>query len=95
MNVKSVLFNTSIEEPAVLDTEITPILKAEGEYRELVRAVQDLRKAQGLTPSDTISITLASQNESLLAPFLEDFKKTVQAHTVTFSKTESEIIITL
>ncbi len=36
LNVKSVLFDTSIEEPAVLDTEITPILKAEGEYRELV-----------------------------------------------------------
>jgi isoleucyl-tRNA synthetase len=93
LNVKSVLFDPALDDEAVLDTTMTPELKAEGEYRELVRAVQDLRKNKGLTPSDTINITLSPTIEPLLAPFLEDFKKTVLAATVTFA--EGEINITL
>jgi isoleucyl-tRNA synthetase len=68
----------------VLDINITPELKVEGDYRELVRAVQDLRKAKGLTPSDPISITINTAMEATLMPFLDDFKKTVLATTVSF-----------
>jgi hypothetical protein len=67
-------------------------LKAEGDYRELVRAVQDLRKSKGLTPSDPIFITLSPSAELLLTPFLEDFKKTVLAEKVTFAENDGEVI---
>jgi isoleucyl-tRNA synthetase len=67
------------EERVVLDTNITPELKAEGEYRELIRAVQDMRKAQDLEPSDTIVLTISSNASLLLQRFMDDFKKTVQA----------------
>jgi isoleucyl-tRNA synthetase len=92
LNVKTVLFTDEIEDVAVLDTAITPELKAEGDYRELVRAVQDLRKKQGLTPSDEITITLSAEAQSLLAPFLTDFQKTVLATTVTFADNDGEMV---
>ncbi|HVL90313.1 MAG TPA: DUF5915 domain-containing protein, partial [Actinomycetota bacterium] len=43
---------------AHLDTEITSELRAEGNARELVRAVQNLRKNSGLAVADRISLTL-------------------------------------
>jgi isoleucyl-tRNA synthetase len=95
LNVKQVLFDVTLEEEAVLDTTITPALKAEGDYRELIRAVQDLRKAKGLTPSDVITITLPSAMETTLTPFMADFKKTVLAKEVSFTADNEEIIICL
>ena len=73
-----------------LDTTITPELKREGEYRELVRAVQDLRKKQGLTPSDVISVVLSPEAETLVAPFIADFQKTVGAERVSYTANEGE-----
>jgi len=42
----------------VLDTEITPELRAEGDARELARAVQDLRKEADLALDDRITLWL-------------------------------------
>jgi isoleucyl-tRNA synthetase len=42
----------------VLDTSLTPELQAEGYARDVVRAVQDKRKAEGLHVSDRIRLTL-------------------------------------
>jgi isoleucyl-tRNA synthetase len=93
LNVKEVLFDVTLEEEAVLNTAITPALKAEGDYRELIRAVQDLRKTKGLTPSDSITVTLPATMEATLTPFIEDFKKTVLAKEVSFTSDKEEIII--
>ncbi len=68
------------------DTVITPELKLEGDYRELVREVQDLRKKEGLTPSDQITIVLPKTNEVMVTTFMDDFKKTVQAEQVSFEE---------
>jgi isoleucyl-tRNA synthetase len=40
----------------VLDTELTPELRAEGDARELQRAIQDLRKEAGLELDDRIDL---------------------------------------
>ena len=40
----------------VLDTELTPALRAEGDARELQRAIQDLRKDAGLELDDRIEL---------------------------------------
>ena len=44
LNVKEIIFDDKISGEVELDTEITPRLKEEGELRELIRGLQDLRK---------------------------------------------------
>lgn len=58
LNVKEVVFKESKDStPKVeLDINITPELKEEGEARDLIRQIQQLRKEAGLTLKDQISI---------------------------------------
>ena len=58
VNVKEVIFGSMIEKDVELDTVITPELKEEGMVRELIRAVQDLRKEKGLSVSDSATLTV-------------------------------------
>lgn len=60
-----------------LDTDLTPELKEEGMYRELVRAVQDLRKKSGLTVSDRVTLTVVA--DATTRAFVEKFKKDLVA----------------
>lgn len=64
LNVKEVLIDESQEEEVSLDTTLTEELVREGDIRKLIRAVQDMRKEKGLTPGDSITLTLSSK-ESL------------------------------
>lgn len=90
LNVKEVVFEHSDQEiPSyILHTEITPELKLEGEYRELVRTIQDLRKEKELTPSDIISVTLPVSYQEIVETFGEELKKTVGAKDVAVSGEE-------
>lgn len=66
VNVKSVELvasSQSLEASVILDTEITPELKREGEVREFIRAVQDLRKQAGLMQDDNIRIEVQTTTD--------------------------------
>lgn len=99
VNVKNVVFVHEVDDqkPNVyFDSEITPELKEEGNYRELVRAVQDMRKKMNLVPSDMVELSVEtdSAGEELVKKFMDDFVKTVGAKNVMFEKnggTEVEI----
>jgi isoleucyl-tRNA synthetase len=54
----------------VIDTELTPALRAEGDARELQRAIQDLRKEAGLAVDDRIELWLDGVPASL-SPHLD------------------------
>lgn len=56
VNVKSVVAHTTLETPVALDTVLTPELKEEGIVRDMIRAVQELRKQAGLNPSDRVDL---------------------------------------
>jgi len=47
----------------VLDTEITPELRAEGHVRELIHLIQQLRKEAGFEVTDRIELFLAADDE--------------------------------
>jgi isoleucyl-tRNA synthetase len=90
INVKQVFFASGLLEDVKLDLEITKELKAEGDVREFMRAIQDLRKQSGLMPQDRITLSLSTENEGelLVTAFAELIKKTVGASAVMFAPNE-------
>ncbi|MFA5999766.1 MAG: class I tRNA ligase family protein [Candidatus Paceibacterota bacterium] len=69
-----------------LDTHITENLKQEGTYRELVRALQDMRKNMGLTPSDVVHLSIETNDwgKGLVQEFEVDLKKVVLVSGIEF-----------
>jgi len=59
-NVKKVLWKKATELKLELDSQLTPELQAEGEARELMRAIQILRKQANLQASDLAKVTAPS-----------------------------------
>ncbi len=60
VNLKSVVWRKGDALTVGLDDQLTPELIEEGEARELMRSIQNLRKKQGLSVSDKASVTLPS-----------------------------------
>ena len=78
VNVKEIVFGGSLGEsglPIKLDTGITPELKEEGDVRELVRKIQDLRKEKGLSMKDRASLTAPEDLKSLIFKHEPEIKK--------------------
>jgi isoleucyl-tRNA synthetase len=84
LNVKKVSF-VDINEDVLLDLEITQELKEEGIVREIIRAVQDMRKKKELTPSDPIELTIGA-NEAC-KDILEKPEWLVMIRDTVFAKT--------
>ncbi len=61
-----------------LDTNLTPELRKEGEVRDLVRQIQELRKNQGLKPGDKITVSAPEKYKE----FEEEIKKRTNATKV-------------
>ena len=78
LNVKSVIFNTQQSEDVVLDTELTPELKQEGLFREVLRSVQSLRKKAKMNPSDVAALYIDAPQEilDLLKVYESELKST-------------------
>jgi isoleucyl-tRNA synthetase len=77
----------------LLDTETTWELEAEGLARDLIRAVQDTRKAAGLAVSDRIDLTilLASGSERAgVAPFEDTIARETLALAIEVVSTDGE-----
>ena len=72
-----------------LELELTPELKREGLAREVVRLVQDARKAAGLDVSDRIVLGLEAGPE--LARALADFGHIVAAETLAIRLAEAAV----
>ncbi len=72
-----------------LITELTPELIAEGAVREVMRAVQDMRKDAGLEPSDRIKLTIDTNEngQNAIMAHKESLLKTVGATDVVFEVT--------
>jgi isoleucyl-tRNA synthetase len=63
LNVKKVVFDTSIKSAVELDTKVTPELREEGIIREIIRQVQEMRKKVGLKPKDKIIINYLGSSD--------------------------------
>ncbi len=92
LNIKEIKENKNLETEVFLDVVITEDLKQEGDYRELVRGIQDMRKKMGLTPSDIISLSVETNEEGkkLIQKFETDLLKTILASKIEFKQNEGE-----
>jgi len=92
LNAKSYIVGETI----AIDTVLTLELIAEGNVRELMRAVQSKRKTEGLAPTDAISLTISASDTGRLA--IESHKdlltKTVGASEIVFADTDGEVVAT-
>ena len=70
------IFDDKISNEVELDKEISPKLKEEGDLRDLIRGLQDLRKKSGLSPSD--KIVLRVQAEKQVREFMEKFSNEIK-----------------
>ena len=77
-----------------MDTNITPELKNEGMTRELIRAIQDLRKKAGLNPQDKISLGMETDEAGgkFIKNFENEIKKGTNTNEIKFAKSEGEEI---
>lgn len=78
MNVKEVVIDVSVTKgEVVLDTTITDALKKEGEVRDLVREIQDLRKKANLQPKELATLIVPSEKvDFVVASWAEIAKMT-------------------
>ncbi|TSC66885.1 MAG: ileS, partial [Parcubacteria group bacterium Gr01-1014_73] len=77
INVKEIIFDKDLKDEVELDTNITPELKKEGDYREVLRRIQELRKEKGLQPRQLAALATSSQIAAtgLLQEFEADLRR--------------------
>jgi len=91
LNVKGFRYDLTLKEKIKLNTEITPELRKEGEKREILRNIRDLRKKIGLSPSyivSNIKSTIGIVPDYIIE---EEFKKEAGAEKFIKVETENEM----
>ncbi len=86
VNVKEVVFDGGMETDVELDTVLTPELKEEGELRELLRKIQDLRKEKGLTVNDMAVLVATEDMKSLISKNEQAIKAATRLSAIEFGE---------
>ncbi len=84
INVKTIAFDQKAKADLALDTAISEELRQEGQVRELLRTVQDMRKEAGYKPHHKILLRYSGDQSlrSLISRNAEYFRKTVGLHSM-------------
>jgi isoleucyl-tRNA synthetase len=92
LNAKTYLVADTVS----IDTILTPELIAEGNVRELIRAVQGRRKTEGLAPQDSIALTVSTSDtgRAAIEANRDILVKTVGASELIFADTDGEVAAT-
>ena len=91
------VFEDNEELSVELNTEITKELKREGDLREFLRALQDMRKEKGLVPDDlveTLTIHTDSVGEGFIKEFEAEIKKQVRVENISFEELSQGVDVT-
>ncbi|HLP86514.1 MAG TPA: class I tRNA ligase family protein [Candidatus Paceibacterota bacterium] len=94
LNSKEIEIKMGEEKNVDLDTRITEELRKEGQYRELLRAIQDIRKKNGLNPSDivTLIVNTNKDGQDFINTFNKELMKAVGVKEILFKENDSEEI---
>ncbi|MDO8572167.1 MAG: class I tRNA ligase family protein [bacterium] len=87
LNVKAILFDARSASEVEIDTTITPELKKEGQFREFVRNIQDLRKKEGLSTKDRAVLEVQTDNNGgdLIKSFAHDIQRICLLKDIAFT----------
>lgn len=77
VNVKEVVVSQTLATDTLLDTVVNEELKREGVVRDLIRAVQELRKTERLTVSDKVCLVVDAPQKSkeLIQEYVSEIKR--------------------
>jgi isoleucyl-tRNA synthetase len=96
LNVKAVVVDESLAQGVIsLDTEITDELRDEGEMRDLIRMIQDMRKVADLVPNDRVTAHLMIAEPTWFATrehLRQELLATVGAMTVVWGSGEDKVV---
>ncbi|MGC9048940.1 MAG: isoleucine--tRNA ligase [Patescibacteria group bacterium] len=88
-NVKEIVFDSAIQDEVDLETKITPQLKEEGLFREIIRQINSLRKEAELTIKDKINLYYQTESAELKNVF-QKFALEIKNETVSKNLIEGE-----
>lgn len=92
LNVKEVIIDESLLQDEVrLDTEITKELRDEGDMRELIRKIQDMRKSADLVPSDRVVVSLIDTEPTWYTKLQSEVLKTVGAERIEWASSIEKV----
>jgi len=83
LNVKEIVFDPHAS-GIFLDTILTPALKEEGDLRELLRKIQDMRKEKGLTVSDMAVLMATADLKALISKYESEIKKATKLSAIEY-----------
>ncbi len=86
INVKEIAMGASIQGDVELDTALTPALKEEGEVRELLRKIQDLRKEAGLSVKDKAILVATADLKDLISAHEQEIKDATNLSAVEYGE---------
>jgi isoleucyl-tRNA synthetase len=86
VNVKDIVWDKDLATETELDLTLTPELKAEGNVRELIRTIQDLRKQAKLNLTDLaiLRVKTDSVGQTLIQKFETELKKSTLLKSILF-----------
>ena len=84
VNVKEVVSETSIATDVELDLNITPQLKEEGDLREFLRKIQDMRKEKNFSVGDVAMLTVPPDVRDLAIKYETEIKKVTNVSGIEF-----------
>ncbi len=91
VNVQEVRIDEKQKDEILLDVVLTPKLREEGDLRELIRAIQDLRKRAGLTPTDRPALFVEGDGAALALAHKDELQKAAGLRSLTEGKGEESI----
>lgn len=96
VNIKDIEIKQDSEHIVWLDTSLTEELRQEGNAREFVRALQDLRKGNALSPDDEIIVRIVCEDvfRTILNTHIDMIKHVTRTHSIEFvTQVEPEPIL--
>jgi isoleucyl-tRNA synthetase len=97
LNVKEVILTTTLDTTVELDTCITEDLREEGIMRDIVRAIQEMRKAKNLKPNDEVTLVVDTdaQGRKIFEKFTEEISKVTGLKEITYEQMDGGELLEL